>query len=692
MLLLVRLALLLVTFLVVSEFAHQDPVLADPPPGFSLNVTHQLNNKGPGVSADSTSTTTISGSLNIGFPWDAKTAPQDSTVKPGPGNPAFNGANDPAIGEIVGTISASVRLGLTNNACNAVLTVPITLMNATVANDAGNLIAAIPQNQAGTAGTLERMWTDDGSAPTASLPAPGGIPINGLPAHIERYPSFLNTLLTPPGGTPVQPLARYAGAKNVAGTVVTVNILVFAPGALAAFGPPNPFANLRDPKLGVVMVTVLNDPTQKPAPSAITDFCTPWDNTLQLFGQSKQNPCIGVTTPPCNTSDGINTPTPGAPGKIRYENPTTPGTRLWISFAHSQRDADGDGIENPLDPCPNTADTYDHRTGTGADSDSDGIPDVCDTNGNGSTDSDLDGWQNRGDNCPQNSNPTNDETELSTSYASAAKRGGPQNDEIGDACDPNPSSADGVFFSALSLTAICIGGTDTDNDGWCNSGSTGMPADPDDGNASKTPEDYDLVFPMGVAHSGSGTAPPMREPAQVCNDGIDNDGDTLVDLMDAASGNSSCRPKGVLAHPGFPTCPAAGCEDIDSDGDGFVDEVERHVGTDALGRCELGAVPTRSTDWPSDFISGGVPNSTDKIVVTDLTSFLAPTRRLDTSPSNPNFNVRWDLVPGPGLFGNWINVADLTALIAGASGFPPMFSGAKAFNGPACTAHPAFAD
>src|SRR2546422_106895 len=117
---------------------------------------------------------------------------------------------------------------------------------------------------------------------------------------------------------------------------------------------------------------------------------------------------------------------------------------------------------------------------------------------------------------------------------------------------------------------------------------------------------------------------------------------------------------------------------------GAFSEGQFNIGTNSLGSCSVGATPNPSPSWPSDFVSGGIPNSTDKITITDLTSFLAPARRLDTSPGNPNFNQRWDLVPGRGLFANMININDLTALIAGTSGFPPMFSGAKAFNGPTC--------
>jgi hypothetical protein len=148
-------------------------------------------------------------------------------------------------------------------------------------------------------------------------------------------------------------------------------------------------------------------------------------------------------------------------------------------------------------------------------------------------------------------------------------------------------------------------------------------------------------------------------------------------------------------------CPAVGAAEsacassADDDADGFPNdgcpqsgsfsEAQFKIGTNQLGPCSAGAEAGPSPSWPSDLASGGIPNSTDKITVTDLTSFLAPVRRLDTSPGNPNFNSRWDLTPGRGLFANMIVVNDLTALIAGTSGFPPMFGGAKAFNGPTCT-------
>jgi hypothetical protein len=77
-------------------------------------------------------------------------------------------------------------------------------------------------------------------------------------------------------------------------------------------------------------------------------------------------------------------------------------------------------------------------------------------------------------------------------------------------------------------------------------------------------------------------------------------------------------------------------------------------------------------------VSGGAPDSTNKSNVLDLVSFIAPpeSRRLGTNPGEPAFGSRWDLMPGRGVFTNWINVTDLTPLIAGLSGYPPMLVGA----------------
>ena len=191
----------------------------------------------------------------------------------------------------------------------------------------------------------------------------------------------------------------------------------------------------------------------------------------------------------------------------------------------------------------------------------------------------------------------------------------------------------------------------------------------------------------------------------------DKDGDKLFNYGEVATGTNPCTDnRGVgsfdLDDPLKPG-DAARCATWGCDGDGYSWAIEKYiddegltlssnnppdtiVGTDPLLRCGAGAVPTPSDAWPSDFASGGIPTSTDKVNILDITSFLAPTRRLDSKLGQTNYSRRWDLVPGNTTGSTWITVQDLTALIAGTSGNPPMspFNGARAFNGPACTTGP----
>jgi hypothetical protein len=79
-----------------------------------------------------------------------------------------------------------------------------------------------------------------------------------------------------------------------------------------------------------------------------------------------------------------------------------------------------------------------------------------------------------------------------------------------------------------------------------------------------------------------------------------------------------------------------------------------------------------------------VPSSFNRINVLDVTSLLAPVRYLGTNVGTNAGDVRFDLTPGKGLFSTDINVADLTTLLAGSTGMPPMLGGQRAFGGPAC--------
>jgi hypothetical protein len=159
-------------------------------------------------------------------------------------------------------------------------------------------------------------------------------------------------------------------------------------------------------------------------------------------------------------------------------------------------------------------------------------------------------------------------------------------------------------------------------------------------------------------------------------DGVDDDGDTLVD-----------EPL-----PG-------GTGGFDCDGDGYTGAAEGHVFS-YLGQTDGDQKVCQEYDlshpnpnpdtkpsrrWPADLNkSSGPPDSFNRINILDLTALLAPVRYFDTNVGDNPGGVRFDLAAGPGLFMTDINIEDLTSLLAGQKGFPPMLSGMRAFDGTAC--------
>jgi uncharacterized protein YkwD len=119
----------------------------------------------------------------------------------------------------------------------------------------------------------------------------------------------------------------------------------------------------------------------------------------------------------------------------------------------------------------------------------------------------------------------------------------------------------------------------------------------------------------------------------------------------------------------------------DSDGDGFTNGAESAIGSNSSLSCgnpDTTKPGWPSLNWPADLAAGA---SANKVDMSDLTSFLAPVRRLDTSPGDADFDARWDLVPGKGIFEDNINLQDLTTVILTE---PPMFGGQRAYGGPSC--------
>ncbi|MEK6968080.1 MAG: thrombospondin type 3 repeat-containing protein [Nanoarchaeota archaeon] len=197
---------------------------------------------------------------------------------------------------------------------------------------------------------------------------------------------------------------------------------------------------------------------------------------------------------------------------------------------------------------------------------------------------------------------------------------------------------------------------------------------------------------------GSSTAPVLNTTCQfgctnaVCNidPNLDTDNDTIPDVSDncptfpnvnQANLDKEIQVNDTIA-PFFVGDNLGDACDDDWDNDGFNNTNEVLITTNPRDPCGIDGWPLELNVGSSGF------NSTNKINIVDITSFLVPVRHFGTNVGDPNYSPRWDLVPGKGQFTTDINIQDLTALIAGPTAFPPMLGGAKAFNGPECPIAP----
>ena len=226
---------------------------------------------------------------------------------------------------------------------------------------------------------------------------------------------------------------------------------------------------------------------------------------------------------------------------------------------------------------------------------------------------------------------------------------------------------------------------DNDNDGFpdvtddcpgttAHAGPDGMLGSPQDLNhnglkdASESPlstddivltfEDYDTVLNGDGCHDSPGQdfdadgySDDREEGSVLCN-GINSD------AFDDAIADDGC--------PGGPALA------------GSFSEAQFRIGTRAFDPCGQDA-------WPSDLVSTGI--SVNRVNIVDLASFVSGVRKLDKNPNEAGFDSRWDLVPGTTV-GKFINISDLAAIVGGATGFPPMLNGAKAYAGPPCPLAP----
>ena len=287
--------------------------------------------------------------------------------------------NQIPVGAKMGILNASSTVGVANAACAANMAPLFKLHNAST--DTTDVL-----------GPADMYFM---LKKAADVPVPFGKYNAAVPDYLEGYPYFLNQAFDPDGEAgplpPLVPRARYAGHGLVAGMNILIQVVVFDPGQLAMI--PGIYQQLGS-QVGTPSAVILNNPiSQEEAPGAISDFCTPLSTTTTLY------------TPTQNGDYGT-----GGGGIEAQRNPAAgagvlgTGTIISRSFSRTERDADADGVENDLDPCPFTADAWDPRApggpGTG-DNDNDGLPDTCDPDDNTfNDDQDADGYLNRQDICP----------------------------------------------------------------------------------------------------------------------------------------------------------------------------------------------------------------------------------------------------------------------------------------------------
>jgi hypothetical protein len=92
-------------------------------------------------------------------------------------------------------------------------------------------------------------------------------------------------------------------------------------------------------------------------------------------------------------------------------------------------------------------------------------------------DQDADGWNNRLDNCPLVANATAgavQKDEDQPIYVKPADGGDPV-DQIGDACDPNPTTPDGHIHTVENKVPVCVGGSNPAGDNDVNDAASSAP-------------------------------------------------------------------------------------------------------------------------------------------------------------------------------------------------------------------------
>jgi hypothetical protein len=307
----------------------------------------------------------------------------------------------------------------------------------------------------------------------------------------------------------------------------------------------------------------------------------------------------------------------------------------------------------------NIGDTAGNDVGDGADADVfvDNVVNGGLVVGAGScSDSDGDGFPDSFDNCPSISN------------GSQANFDGDAN---GDACDVDDDN-DGVVDGSEPSSGCTFGGGQFDPDCDNDNVSDGL-LDPDGAGPIVAGPDNCITTANTNQLNTDGDS-----MGNACDPDDDNDG--ILDGSDNCPVNANSSQSNMDGDTEGDAC------DAEDDGDGFTDAAEAWVVTNPLDNCgsHTASPPIYSQAWPADIFSttGAVPTTTNKVTIQDLTSYVAPIRRINTDPgppADPGYHVRWDILPGGGIFSKDINIQDITTLVTVA---PLMFNNVRAFGHP----------
>jgi hypothetical protein len=638
---------------------------------------YSIGTNTPGVASNNTVTVTIPApDYNYEDSSLYTFIPADWQLAPGTGFP---------IGAWMGQLSSSTTLGLLNSECSQTISPYFNLYNASL-NTNVTLTAA------------EMAWTN------TATPPPDVNPANGKPDYLDKYPTFLNTMLDPDGAGPKPPLvpyARVAGHNMVSTSWMLIEVITLSPGQIAQL--PSIKAQM-GPGLGWALLTVLNNPVdQLEAPGAVSDFCTSLQSVTTMYGLTKAGGAYGVAG---GATSQVN---PAANSGILGTD-----THLNRTYSQSERDYDGDGFENDMDPCPYIPDPlWDPRAACNppgvtkpGDADCDGTPDTCDpAPAVANQDQDGDGYNNQQDICPLVADGPGPQNQIDSDGLVENADKGPKPDSIGNACDDSdndgkengstvapgtagtgnctngldddldglPDMLDpqcllwtdkgeitagrttaqiygtnpgtGLYFHAMPWAPVCLGALDTDLDGYCDATETLLGSNP--ALNTSMPETYVIDF----AISGVGTNPkPAATAAQSCTDGVDNDLDGLIDAAD-----SGCKPDqdgdGVLnANDNCDVVANVGQADADVDGLGaacdpndglaFTDQDGDTI-ANAADNCQM-VVNSTQTDTDGDGLGDACDEDKDNDGVSN--GLGDPDLNGDTKLEAAEYN--WGVAPG----------------------------------------------